>query len=98
MNATAQKIKQAQEKYAEWVEFLATRPVYDLVKRLRINHAQYAIAVKEKKEDVCELLNIMERIIIEAQLYKADHNIADVPTEIEIAIEEMELMMEKEEE
>lgn len=98
MNTTEIRIKEAQEKFSEWVEYLATRTEDDLVKRLEINHQQYAIAEKQKQDDTCRLLNIMERIIIEARIYKAEHNIADIPSEIETALEEMEMLEEKAEE
>jgi hypothetical protein len=98
MNVTEQKIKQARQKSIEWIEYLATKPEKDLERRLRINHQQYAIAVKEKMEDVCELLNIMERIIIEARIYKAENNIADAPNEIELAIADIETFVAKTEE
>jgi len=69
-----------------------------LEKRLRINHQQYALAEKERQEDMCELLNIMERIIIEARIYKAENKIEDVATEIELLIADMETQEEKAEE
>lgn len=52
MNATEQKIKLAREKSIEWIEYLAAKSDKDLVSRLGINHLQFAIAQKEKKEDV----------------------------------------------
>lgn len=92
MNATEQKIKLAQEKSIEWIELLAANSEKRLEKRLRVNHAQYAIAVKENMDDMCELLNIMERIIIEARIYKAEHKIPDAVNEIEIAIADIEIL------
>ena len=98
MNATEQKIKLAQEKSHEWIEYLATKSENDLERRLRINHLQYEIAVKEKQEDTVQLLSIMERIIIEARIYKAEHNIPDAPNEIEIAIADIETVVTQTEE
>ena len=66
-----------------------------LIFQIGINHSQYAIAVKEKMEDMCELLNIMERIIIEARIYKEDNNIPDAPDEIELAIADIEIVAAK---
>ncbi len=98
MSVTEQKIKLAHEKSIECIQYLATKPDVDLERRLRINHMQYAIAVKENKEDVCELLNIMERIIIEARIFKAKNNIPDAPNEIELAIADIETTVAKAEE
>lgn len=98
MTATEQKIKEAQEKSNEWIEYLATKSDKELEKRLRINHQQYAIAQKENQEDTCELLNIMERIIIEARIYKAENNITDIATEIDLAIADLETVVIKAEE
>jgi hypothetical protein len=98
MTATEQKIKLAKENSIEWIENLATKSDADLERRLRINHMQYEIAVKERMEDVCELLSIMERIIIEARIFKAEKNIPDVPNEMELAIADIETIVDKSEE
>jgi hypothetical protein len=90
MNATIQKINLAREKSIEWIEYLATKSEEDLEKRLRVNHLQHEIAMNEGKEDVCELLTIMERIIIEARVYKEENGISDNPNEIDLAITEMD--------
>jgi hypothetical protein len=90
MNATLQKINLAREKSIEWIEYLATKSEEDLEKRLRVNHLQHEIAIKECKEDVCELLTLMERIIIEARVYKEENGISDNPNEIDLAITEMD--------
>ena len=98
MTATEQKIKQAREKSREWIEYLATKSDKELEKRLRINHQQYALAEKEKQGDMCELLGIMERILIEARIYKAENKIEDIASEIELALAEMEMQESKAEE
>jgi hypothetical protein len=49
---------------------------------------QFAEASKNKQDDVCELLELMRRIIIEARIYKEDHAVVDAPNDIELAIEE----------
>jgi hypothetical protein len=94
MPATKLKIKDAQENSAQWIEYLATKSEENLIRRLRINHLQYEIAAKEKKDDVCEL----ERIIIEARIFKAENNIPDLPNEIELAIADIETTVAKAEE
>lgn len=97
MNPIKIQIKEALENAEEWIKFYATEPEKKLQKRLRINHLQYAIAEKDKDEKALELLNIMERIIIEARIYKAEHNIPDELSEMEQALEQMELAQEKQE-
>ncbi|MGP8214990.1 MAG: hypothetical protein ACLQQ4_05455 [Bacteroidia bacterium] len=90
------QIKQALENSEEWIKFYATESEKKLIKRLRINRLQYAIAEKDNDERTGELLNIMERIIIEARIYKDENNIPDTPSEIELALAESEMMLEKE--
>ena len=88
MEATQQKIQEAIANTNQWIAFLATKPDKDLELRLGINQLQFAEAFKNKQEDVCELLELMRRIIIEARIYKDEHNIADISNEIELAITE----------
>lgn len=88
MEATQKKIQEAIANTNEWIVFLATKSEKDLECRLGINQLQFAEACKNKQEDVCELLELMRRIIIEAGIYKDEHNIADAPNEIELAITE----------
>ena len=93
MTVTENKIKLARKKSIEWIKYMATNSEKRLQKRIRVNHAQYAIAVKENMEDMCELLDIMEQIIIAAIFYKEDNNIPDAPDEIELAIADMETVV-----
>jgi hypothetical protein len=88
METTQQKIQEAITNTNEWIVFLATKSEKDLERRLGINQLQFAEACKNKQEDVCELLELMRRIIIETGIYKDEHNIADAPNEIELAITE----------
>ncbi len=88
MDTTQQKIHEAITNANQWVISLATKTDKDLERRLGINQLQYAEAYKNKQADVCELLELMRRIIIEARIYKDEHTIADVPSEIELAIAE----------
>lgn len=93
MNPTQQKINLAQEKSIEWIKFLATKSDKDLKKRLETNDLQFFIAEKKKDELAGELLNIMERIIIQARIYKAEHKIPTVISEIELAIADIETVI-----
>jgi len=88
METTQQKIQEAIANTNEWIVYLATKTDKDLQRRLGINQLQFAEAYKNKQKDVCELLELMRRIIIEARMYKEENTIADIPTEIELAIAE----------
>lgn len=89
------RIKLATEKWHEHVEFLATLPDKELVKRLEIISMQSAIAEKKKMTKAMELLEIWWRQVVDARIYKAEHNIPDTPSEIELAIADIETFTEK---
>lgn len=88
MEATQQKIQEAIANTNRWIAYLAAKSDKDLERRLGINQLQFAEAYKNKQQDVCELLELMRRIITEARLYKDENHIADIPNEIELAIAE----------
>ena len=98
MNPTEYKIQLATENFDEWVKLYASESTEKLKKRLRTNHQQYLLAEKLGDTKAGELLNIMERIIIEAQIYKAENNIPDTQSEIELAIADVETFVAKTEE
>ena len=95
MTATEHKIQLATENFDEWVKLYASESIEKLKKRLRTNHQQYLLAEKLGDTKAGELLNIMERIIIEAQIYKAENNIPDIQSEIELAIADVETFVAK---
>jgi len=88
MEATQQKIQEAIVNSNEWIAFLAAKSDKDLERRLGINQLQFAEAYKNKQEDVCELLELMRRLIIEARIYKEEYNIPDSLNDIELAMAE----------
>lgn len=90
MDNTQLKIQEAIENSAEWIKVLATKSDSDLERRLGINELLYQQAYKNKQADVCELMELMRRIIIEARIYKDENNIATLPNEMELAIAETE--------
>ncbi|MBI2269057.1 MAG: hypothetical protein HYU69_01730 [Bacteroidetes bacterium] len=90
MTPTEYKIQLATENFDKWVKLYASESAAKLKKRLRINHQQYLLAEKAGNDKAGELLNIMERIIIEARTYKAENNIPDTLSEIELAIADVE--------
>ena len=88
MDTTQQKIQEAIANTNQWIASLATKSDKDLERRLGINQLLFTEAYKNKQHDVCELLELMRRIIIEARIYKDENLIADVHNEIELAIAE----------
>ncbi|MBA3664054.1 MAG: hypothetical protein H0W61_07590 [Bacteroidetes bacterium] len=88
MDTTQLKIREATENAKHWIEVLATKSDSELERRLGINELLYQHAFKNKQADVCELMELMRRIIIEARIYKEENNIATVPNEMELAIAE----------
>ena len=93
MNPTQQKINFAREKSIEWIELLATKSDNYLKNKLETNDLQFFIAEKKKDELAVELLNIMEFIIIQARIYKAENNIPTVQSEMELAIANIETVI-----
>lgn len=91
----AVRIKDCIDNHDKYVEQLATKSDKELSKRLNLVHIQMELADKNKNTGSLELLEIWRTQIIEARIYKAENNIADVPSEIELAIADMETFTEK---
>ncbi|MBI2967322.1 MAG: hypothetical protein HYY40_05855 [Bacteroidetes bacterium] len=99
------RIKDCIDNHDKYVEILATKSDKELAKRLNLVHIQMELADKAlpagkagKNTGSLELLEIWRTQIIEARIYKAENNIADVPSEIELAIADMETQIAKAEE
>jgi hypothetical protein len=92
------RIKDCIDNHDKYVELLATKSDKELAKRLNLVHIQMELAHKAKNTGSLELLEIWRTQIIEARIYKAENNIADVPSEIELAIADMETFTAKAEE
>lgn len=97
MNHIKDQIKHAIENQEELIKMFAKEPDKKLLDRIRINHLLYALAEKANNEEAGEFLNIMERIIAEARLYKWDNNVPDEIDEMEQTLAEMDLAHEKHE-
>ncbi len=97
MEPTEIKIQEALQHANEWIAFLATRPDEELVRRLDTNGWQYQIAYKNKDEKLCEFMNIMHRILVEARIYKDEHQIPDEISEISLEVSQMEHVVAQEE-
>lgn len=88
MDTTQLKIQEAIENANSWVETLAKKTDSDLERRLGINELLYEQAFKNNQADVCELLELMRRITIEARIYKEENNILSEPSDMELTIAE----------
>lgn len=95
MNMSDPRIRNAIKNWDEYVAILATMSDKKLSKKLDIINMQSVIAHKKKITSSVELLEIWWRQVVEARIYKAENNIPDVPSEIELALAEMEQFEEK---
>ncbi|TAL58221.1 MAG: hypothetical protein EPN85_12055 [Bacteroidetes bacterium] len=89
--------REALENEEANIAHLATMSDSALAEKLDTIHLQSEIAVKKKLTSSIELLEIWRSQVIQARIYKAENNIADVPSEIDLAIAEMEAQEEKSE-
>ena len=92
------RIKDCITNHEKYVAILATLPDKELAKKLDLVHIQSQIAEQTKNTGSLELLEVWHQQIIEARIYKAEHNIADAPNEIELAISDIETFTDKSEE
>ncbi|MCC6690172.1 MAG: hypothetical protein IT235_01440 [Bacteroidia bacterium] len=93
--STSARIKQCIDNHDEYVKLLATMSDKKLAKKLETIHMQMALAEKQRNTESLELLEIWRLQTIEARIYKDEHNIPDVPSEIELALAKMEQDEEK---
>lgn len=97
MEPTELKIQEALQHATAWIAHLATRPDAELVRRLDTNAFQYEIAYKNKDVKLCELMDVMHRILVEARMYKDEHQIPDEISEISLEVSQMEHVIAHEE-
>lgn len=97
MEPTDLKIQEALQHANDWIANLATRPDAELVRRLDTNAFQYEIAYKNKDVKLCELMDVMHRILVEARMYKDEHQIPDEISEISLEVSQMEHVIAQEE-
>lgn len=82
------RIQKALLNADENIAILATMPDKKLSEKLDAIHLQSEIAVQKRMDSSIELLEIWRSQVIEARIYKAENNIADSPSEIEVVIKE----------
>jgi len=97
MEPTDIKIQEALQNANEWIAHLATRPDAELVRRLDTNAFQYEIAYKNNDAKLCEFMDVMHRILVEARIYKDEHQIPDEISEITLEVSQMEHVIAQEE-
>jgi len=92
------RIKDCIDNQEKYVAVMAALPDKELAKKLDLVHIQMEIAEQNKNFEAIELLEIWRLQIIEARIYKADNKIPDQPSEIELAIADIETIISKTEE
>lgn len=90
----AVRIKDCIDNHDKYVEILAAKSDKELGKRLDLVHMQMDLAERNKNTASMELLEIWRAQIIEARIYKAENKIPDAPSDIELAIAELEAQQE----
>ena len=84
------RIKDCIDNHEKYVAIMATLPDKELAMKLKLVHIQSEIAEKTKNAGSLELLEVWQKQIIEARIYKAENEIPDAPNEIELAIADIE--------
>lgn len=84
------RIQQALENEEANIKYLATMSDKKLVERLEAIHLQQDIAMKTKNNSSYEILEVWRSQAIWARTYKAENKIPDKPSEIELAIADVE--------
>lgn len=97
MEPTEIKIQEALQNANEWIAYLATRPDAELVRRLDTNRFQYEIAHKNNDVKLCEFMEIMFHIIVQARIYKDENQIPDEISEISLEVSQMQHVIAQEE-
>jgi len=92
------RIQEALENAEANIELLATYSDAELAEKLDTIHLQTDIAAQKNNTASLQLLEIWRSQIIAARIYKAENNIPDAPSEIELAIADIETTVARSEE
>lgn len=92
------RIEECRANHENYVLVMAGMSDRELAKRLDLVHIQMEIAEKTKNISSLELLEVWRQQIIEARILKAENQIPDQPSEIELAIADIETVVAKSEE
>jgi len=80
------------------VAYLSTLSESDLSEKLDTVHLQMELAEKSGNTSSMEILELWRSQIIDARIYKAENDIPDQPSEIDIAISDVETVVTRAEE
>lgn len=92
------RISQALENAEANVELLATMSDKKLAEKLDTIYLQGPIAEEKKMTSSIELLEISRSQVIAARIYKAENEIPDQPSEIELVFADIEVFVSRNEE
>jgi hypothetical protein len=89
------RITEAIENKEKNITFLASQTDIELSKKLNLVHIQMELAEKTSNGRSLQILEVWRSQIIEARIYKAENRIPDQPSEIELAVMNIETIIEK---
>jgi len=89
------RIELALDNWDDYVNTLTTLSDKQLVKKLDLIHIQSQLALKNNNARSSQLLNIWWKQTVEARILKAENKIPNAPSEIELAIADIETIVAK---
>lgn len=87
----ATQLQEALDHAEANVQHMATWSERQLAERLELVHIQSQLAEEKKDTAALQLLEVWRSQLIAARLFKTEHGIADVPSEIKQAVAEIEI-------
>lgn len=87
----ATQLQEALDHAEANVQHMATWSQRQLAERLELVHIQSQLAEEKKDTAALQLLEVWRSQLIAARLFKTEHGIADVPSEIKQAVAEIEI-------
>lgn len=93
-----QRIKEANADHQINIAYLSSLSENDLSEKLDTVHLQMELAEKSGNTSSMEILELWRTQIIEARIYKAENDIPDQASEIDIAISDVETVVARSEE
>src|SRR5688572_29780456 len=90
-----ERIEDCRVNHDRYVSVMTGVSDHELSKKLNLVHIQMEVAEKIKNTSSLELLEVWRQQIIEARILKAENQIPDQPSEIELAIADIETFVAK---
>lgn len=91
------RIQRCIDKHEEYVLTLAAMPDSKLRDKLETIHLQMDLALQQNNTEALKLLEVWRSQTIEARTYKAEHDIPDLPDEMEAVVAQIETFVAEEE-